>query len=128
MGNSGVILLIDSDPILNNANQCALHPRGYTVLTATSFSEARALLAETEPDIILIEAILPDGDGFDFCKEIYGTTTASIVFLTSKSDDKDMVRGLELGADEYIRKPCRVDLIIARVEVVMRRRRRGRIR
>jgi len=91
-------------------------------MTATSYSEARTILNEAEPDIIIMEVILPDGNGFNFCTEISSRTGASIVFLTVKSDKKDMIRGIKLGCDEYIQKPFCKDVMIARIEAVMRRR------
>ncbi|MCL2216360.1 MAG: response regulator [Defluviitaleaceae bacterium] len=122
MENKGTILLVDNDFYLNNMNQNEFYRRGYAVLTATSYSEARAILNATEPDIIIMEVILPDGNGFNFCNEISGNTEASIVFLTVKSDKKDMIRGIKLGCDEYIQKPFCKDVMIARVEAIMRRR------
>jgi DNA-binding response OmpR family regulator len=124
MGANGVILLVDDDVRLNNSNRRALEFRRFTVHTATSFTEANRLLFELNPDIIMMEAILPDGDGFDFCTRIYGTTTASIIFLTAKTSADDVVRGIKTGGDEYIEKPCYRDIMIARVENVMRHRKR----
>ena len=122
MENKGTILLVDDDFYLNNANQNEFYRRGYLVLTATSCNEARAMLKEVEPDIIIMEVVLPDGNGFNFCNEISSRTEASIVFLTIKSDKKDMIRGIKLGCDEYIYKPYCRDVMVARVEAIMRRR------
>ena len=118
------IMLIDNDPYQNNAMRCEFSWLGYSMLTATSFGEARAMLEDNEPDLILMEADLPDGDGFDFYKEIRGRTAASIIFLTVKSDDADMIRGLKMGVDEYIKKPFDRKVMVARVENVMKWRRR----
>ena len=120
----GTVMLIDNDPYQNNAMRYEFKLQGYSVLTATSFGEARAMLEDNEPDLILMEADLPDGDGFDFYKEIRGRTSASIIFLTVKSDNKDMVRGLKMGVDEYIMKPFDKDVMLARVEVVMKLRKK----
>ena len=127
MENNGIILLVDNDLYLNNTNQNNFYWRDYTVLTATSYNEARMMLRKTEPDIIIMEAILPDGDGFDFCREIVSETLASIVFLTIKTDSSDMVRGFTLGADEYLKKPIHREVLAARIEVVMRRRKRTEV-
>ena len=120
----GTILLVDNDPHQNNAMRCEFSWRDYTVLTATSFGEARAMLTKNEPDLILMEAELPDGDGFDFYKEIRSRTSASIVFITVKSDDRDLVRGLKLGVDEYIKKPFNKEVMAARVDAVMKWRKK----
>ena len=122
MGANGVILLVDDDVKLNISNRRTLEFRRFTVHTATSFTEANRLLFEFNPDIIMMEAILPDGDGFDFCKQIYGATTASIIFLTVKTSADDVARGIKTGGDEYIEKPCCRDILVARVENIMRRR------
>ena len=122
MLKSGTILLVDSDPEQNNLNQCIFYPRGFTVLTATTIAHAWRILLEYEPDIILMEAILPDGDGFELIKELKNKTNASIVFLTYRADDKDVIDGLNLGASDYIKKPYHSDLLIARVELAMRNR------
>jgi DNA-binding response OmpR family regulator len=120
------MLLVDSDTDLNNANQCIFYPQGYTVLTATSIACARVILRETEPDIIMMETNLPDGNGFDFCKGLYGKTAASIIFLTSRTGGENMAKGIRLGAVDYIEKPVDKDIIIARVEAIMRCRRERR--
>ena len=114
---------MDSDHEQNNLTQCAFFPRGYTVLTATSIALARQILCEHEPDIILMETTLPDGDGFEFIAELIDATRASILFVTCKADDKDAVKGLRLGASDYIKKPLHRDLLITRVELAMRHRR-----
>ncbi|MCL2851603.1 MAG: response regulator [Defluviitaleaceae bacterium] len=126
MNNNGIILLVDNDLCLNNETQNEFYKRDYTVLTATSYSEARAILKEADPDVIIMEAILPDGDGFDFFKEISGCTTASIVILTSKSDRSDVIRGIKMGCEEYIKKPFRKDVMIARIEALIQWRKRWR--
>ena len=113
---------MENDADLNNANRCYFELRRYKVHTATSLTEARSLLGEAQPDIIMMEAVLPDGDGFDFCKEIYGKTQANIIFLTSRTGKIDMVKGMKSGADEYIGKPYCTNVMMARVEAVMRRR------
>jgi DNA-binding response OmpR family regulator len=120
METKGTILLVDDDFYLNNTNQNEFYRRGYAVLTATSCDEARTILNEAKPDIIIMEVVLPDGNGFSFFSEI--STEASIVFLTILSDKKDMIKGIKLGCDEYIQKPFCKDVMIARVEAIMRRR------
>jgi DNA-binding response OmpR family regulator len=122
MENKGTILLVDDDFYLNNTNQNEFYRRGYSVLTATSYGEARTILSEAEPDIIIMEVALPDGNGFSFCTEITSRTEASIVFLTAKSDKEDIIEGLKLGCAEYIQKPFSKDVMVARIEAVMRRR------
>ena len=125
MDSSGTVLMVENDSRTINANRKALEFRRFKVHTATTYSEAHGMIYDLRPDIILMEAELPDGDGFSFCNEIYGTTTASIVFLTVKADLADEMKGLTLGAFDYIKKPFNRDLMVTRVEAVMRRRKRS---
>jgi DNA-binding response OmpR family regulator len=122
---SGIILLIEDDTDLNNANRRALEMKQYTVLTAKNLGEAKAHLNSTEPDIILLDVMLPDGNGFSFCEEIRERTRAHILFLTAKSEHIDRMRGLQTGGDDYITKPFHAGELLARVEAAMRRRRIG---
>jgi len=124
--NNGIILLVEDDADLNNANRRALILRQYTVHIALTLAEARERLGETEPDIILLDIMLPDGDGFSFCNEIRKKTQAHIIFLTAKAEHEDMVRGLSTGGDDYITKPFHAGELLARVESAMRRRKMDR--
>jgi DNA-binding response OmpR family regulator len=122
MKNKGTILLVDNDLYLNNISQNEFYRRDYAVLTATTYRDARQILNKTEPDVIIMEMALPDGNGLEFFEEITGQTTASVIFLTSQSACCDMISGIKLGCDEYISKPFSKDVMVARVEAVMRRR------
>jgi len=125
MDSIGTVLMVENDRRTINANRRALEFRRFMVYTATTYNEAHNMIHDLQPDIILMEAELPDGDGFSFCEEVYGTTTASIIFLTFKSDKTDEIKGLKLGAYDYIKKPFNKDLMVARVEAVMRWRKRS---
>ena len=83
---------------------------------ATEFSLAK-------PDVIVMEAALPDGDGFTFCREIRGQTSAYILFLTGKTDNEDAKQGLRSGGDMYVTKPFHMPELMARIEAAMWRRR-----
>jgi DNA-binding response OmpR family regulator len=125
MDNQGTVLLIEDNAALNDANSRALRLRGFTVLTALTLTKARNILYEHEPDVILLDVMLPDGDGFSFCEEIRGKTAAHILFLTAKTEQEDMVRGLTGGGDDYITKPFHPEELMARVGAAMRRRKIG---
>ncbi len=116
------VLLVEDNVELNEINKRALEGAGYMVLTALTLSKAREHLADNEPDIILLDVILPDGDGYNFCEEIRDTTDAHILFLTSCSEHADKIRGLSIGGDDYITKPFMLEELIQRVAAVMRRR------
>jgi len=123
MISNGTVLLIDNDDNQNISNRGVLERKRYTVHTATDIACARSMIWETEPDVIVMEAVLPDGDGFAFCQEIRGQTTAYIFFLTSKADSAKI--GFRSGGDMYITKPFHMPEFVARVEIAMRRRREG---
>ena len=120
--NRATILLIEDNAGLNDANAQALKLRGYTVLTAENLAEAREKLAQGSPDVILLDVMLPDGSGFDFCKEIRGKTNAYILFLTAKAAHEDMVRGMTGGGDAYITKPYHPEEMLVKVDAAIRRR------
>ena len=122
MASSGTILLIDSDRNQNISNRGALERQRYTVHTATDYAEARRVMREAEPDIIVMEAELPDGDGFTFCREIRRQTSAHILFLTHKADTEDTKLGFSSGGDMYITKPFHMPELMARVEAAMWRK------
>jgi len=130
MADNGTILLIEADPYINNANRCALMFNQYTVHTVSTISCARQFLTGIMPDLILMEAILPDGDGFDFCREISGRgvsrASPQIIFLSIKTDAADVVMGLKAGADDYIRKPAETDEVVASIEAKLRSRKINR--
>ena len=125
MTNSGTILLVEDDEDLNNANRRALELMRHTVHAARTLAQARAILDGTEPDVILLDVMLPDGDGFTFCREIRERTQAHILFLTAKAEHEDLLNGLAIGGDDYITKPFHVRELLARVEAAMRRRKIG---
>jgi DNA-binding response OmpR family regulator len=123
MPHKGVVLLVEDNVQLNTANSRALRLHGYETHTAQTLSGARGLLSQMEPDVILLDVMLPDGDGVDFCAEIRGKTQAHILFLTAKTAGGDRVRGLLTGGDDYIMKPFHPAELMARIAAVMRRRR-----
>lgn len=88
------VLLVEDNEALSAINRRALALAGYGVQAATSLAQAREALAAAQPDIILLDVLLPDGNGIDFCAEIRDATDAHILFLTSCAAHEDRVRGL----------------------------------
>jgi DNA-binding response OmpR family regulator len=120
------VLIVEDNRQLADINRRALELQGYAVFTAFSLAEARAHLETIEPDVILLDVMLPDGDGMDFAAEITSHgITSQIVFLTAKTADEDRYRGLGVG-DDYITKPFAPMELIARVEAALVRRERRR--
>jgi DNA-binding response OmpR family regulator len=110
------VLLIEDNKQLNDANRRYLELAGYEVEIAFLISEAREKLYQFEPDVILLDIMLPDGDGVDFCTEIHGKTDAMIIFLTAKAAEEDTVRGLGAGGHVYLTKPYSPAVMLSYVE------------
>jgi len=113
-----VILLVEDDINLNKFNRRALETEGYSVCSAGTLEQARGLLEKTAPDLILLDVKLPDGNGFDFCKELRGKSHYSavpVLFLTSVNDNEGELEGLRSGGTDYLRKPYGIELLRIRV-------------
>lgn len=97
---------------------------GHEVVKAASLTEARSALAEAEPDLILLDVMLPDGSGFDFLRELRSepkTSAIPVMMITARGDEADRVSGLDSGADDYIVKPFMPRELTARIRAVLRR-------
>jgi DNA-binding response OmpR family regulator len=116
------VLLVEDNEKLNAINRRALEGAGHKVLTALTLAEARERLGANDPEVILLDVLLPDGSGIDFCGEIRGDTDAHILFLTSRTEHEDRIRGLDTGGDDYITKPYKLEEMLSRVRAAMRRR------
>ena len=114
------VLIADDDTVLCRNIALALETEGYRTRTATTAAEAAASAAGS--DLILLDVMLPDGTGFDCCKQLRAVTDAPILFLTSCSDELEIVRGLDAGADDYITKPFRLQELLSRIRANLRRR------
>lgn len=121
MDKDKYILLVEDNKHLNKINSRALCLAGYRVLTALTLKEAREHLAGTEPDAIILDILLPDGNGVDFCREIREYTAAPILFLTSVSGVEQALAGIRAGGDDYLNKPFHIELLLARIEAFWRR-------
>jgi DNA-binding response OmpR family regulator len=121
-----LILIVEDDERLNNIHKYLLESEGYDVITAHALEEARILLVNNSPDLILLDVMLPDGRGFDFCREIRPTTSAHIIFLTAVTDPNSEMEGLEAGGDDYLRKPYGIELLCKRVEIGLRQKQKSK--
>lgn len=115
------ILIVEDDKSINDILFHTLKSEGYTPYSAFSLKDARDYLNVNWPDLILLDLNLPDGDGFQLCKEINLNNSIPIIILTAKSDIVDKVLGLELGADDYITKPFHIKEVISRIRAIFRR-------
>ncbi|WP_066716477.1 response regulator transcription factor [Clostridium sp. Marseille-P299] len=115
------ILMIDDDIELLEVNAKFLRNEGYKVITATNAIDGINLLSNYNPSCILLDIMLPKLNGFDACKIIRQTTNAPIIFLSGKVGEEDKVKGLFLGADDYVTKPYSLRELSARIHVNIKR-------
>ncbi len=113
------ILVIEDEPTIADAIDYALATEGLTVVRATTLQAARELF--TTADLLVLDVSLPDGSGFDFCRDVRATSSVPVIFLTSRASEIDRVVGLEIGADDYVVKPFSPRELSARVRAVLRR-------
>ncbi len=98
---------------------------GYNVICAACGEEGLNCVSEHQPDLVLLDLMLPGIDGLEICRRLRkqeGTKETPIIMLTAKGEESDVVKGLELGADDYVTKPFSIKVLLARVKTVMRRR------
>jgi DNA-binding response OmpR family regulator len=120
-----LILIVEDDKRLSHINRHALESEGYEVQAVFTLEKARTLLKSITPDVILLDVKLPDGTGFDLCREIRGETDAYIIFLTSVQESSGEMEGLVVGGDDYLRKPYDIDLLFERVKKGLRHERKA---
>lgn len=115
------ILIIDDDKKLNNLLNDYLAKTGFKVVTVTHPDDAFRALKRELPDIIILDIMLPDMDGFQVCKKIRTEYSVPIIMLTARGEVTDRIVGLELGADDYMPKPFEPRELVARIQSVLRR-------
>lgn len=115
------IIIVEDDVSLNNGIVLSLQQENYEFTQCFTVREAKRCLSKTEFDLIILDVNLPDGNGFDLCKEIRKLSSTPIIFLTANDMEIDEVTGLELGGDDYITKPFSLMVLRARISVLLRR-------
>jgi two-component system OmpR family response regulator len=121
------VLLVDDEDNLRSMLEAALRYSGFEVSSIADGRAALDLVSRTAPDLILLDVMLPDLDGFEVCRRLKATgSTVPIVFLSARDSTEEKVRGLTLGGDDYLAKPFSLEELVARVETVLRRAARGR--
>jgi DNA-binding response OmpR family regulator len=115
------ILVVDDEKRLVSLIEAYLAQAGFRVLTASNGQEALLLAREEQPDLILLDIMMPEMDGYEFMRIHHRDQYTPVIFITAKVDEDDKVLGLELGADDYITKPFRPRELLARVRAVLRR-------
>lgn len=119
MGNT--IVFVDDEPEILNLVRDYLAREDFRVLTAANGKDGMALITAENPDLVLLDWMLPGKSGLEICKELRETSSVPIIMLTAKSEEVDRVLGLEFGADDYIVKPFSLRELLARVKTVLRR-------
>ena len=114
------IMLVEDDAPLAMGIEYALRKQGFMMTVAKNISEAHSFF-NNSIDLILLDVTLPDGNGYDFCKEIRLNSDVPLIFMTALDDEPNVVFGLDIGGDDYITKPVRTSELISRINALMRR-------
>ncbi len=115
------LLLVDDEPRIRRVLRLALEDEGYQVAEAANGYDALAALRRETPDVVLLDLMLPDRDGFTVCREIRRTSDVPVIMVTARTDSHDVVAGLEAGADDYVTKPLVAKELSARIRALLRR-------
>ena len=119
------ILLVEDNETIILGLEYLLIQEGYQIEAARNIKEAHKAAERDQIDLILLDISLPDGDGFDFCRMIKKDGDIPVIFLTAKEEELDVVKGLDMGADDYIVKPFRNRELVSRIKNVLRRNGKG---
>jgi len=116
------LLVVEDDRLLNNTLCYNLYASGYTVDSAVTSAEAVRFFEAQDYDLIVLDVNLPDGNGFDFCEQIKERRPdTAVIFLTANDMESDMLKGFELGADDYVTKPFTTMELLARVNLILQK-------
>jgi len=115
------VLIVDDEALIADSVDYALRKEGFQVITARDGAQALAMAREQQPDLVILDIMLPVMSGLEVCRAIRKESSMPIIMLTAKSEEVDRVVGLELGADDYVIKPFSMRELIARTKAVLRR-------
>lgn len=115
------ILLVEDDGTLAYGLEFTLKNEGFNVALADTLEGARKSFKNNKFDLILLDVKLPDGTGYDFCREVRKNSSIPIIFLTAFDEEVNVVLGLDIGGDDYITKPFRIRELVSRIKAVLRR-------
>ena len=121
VGSDGHILIVDDDAQIRQLTGKFLREHGHRVTTARDGREMRQALATASIDLVILDIMLPGGNGLDLCKEIRSNSSLPVIMLTARGSETDRIVGLEIGADDYVAKPFNPRELLARVNAVLRR-------
>ncbi len=115
------IIIVDDDETMNELVRVNLQPRGYEMISVTNGRRAIEIVRENNPDLVILDVMMPEMDGFEVCKALREFTDVPVLFLTAKGREQDLVRGFEVGGDDYVRKPFSLRELEARIQALLKR-------
>jgi len=123
VSDSTVVLVVEDDRNIVDLVRANLLVRGYSVVVSRTGGGVTDLVREHDPDIVLLDLMLPGVDGFDLCRDIRAESSVGIIVVSARRGEQDKVRALNLGADDYMTKPFGIDELLARITALLRRSR-----
>lgn len=115
------ILIVDDEPVILETVETKFRKEGFSTFVADSAEEGMRLFRRIKPDLVILDIMLPQRSGYDFCRAVRRDSQTPIIFVSAKADDADRIKGLELGADDYVVKPFNLSELAARVKAILRR-------
>ena len=115
--------MVEDEPSITAPLTEALEREGFDSAVARTAAEGVSLAGDLEPDLVLLDVMLPDGSGYDVCRELRRDSDVPIIMLTARGEETDRIVGLEVGADDYVLKPFSARELVARIRAVLRRAR-----
>ena len=116
-----VVMVVEDEASYQDALNVGLTVEGFVVVAASNIAQARELMDRSKPDLVLLDVMLPDGSGIDYCREIFDTSRVPVIMVSARTSEVDVVLGLEIGAADYVTKPYRLRELVARMRAVLRR-------
>jgi two-component system, OmpR family, KDP operon response regulator KdpE len=116
------VLVVDDEPQILRALRATLRGAGYTVDSAATAGDALTAAAAHPPEAVILDLVLPDGNGTDVCRELRTWSDAPVIVLSAVGEERQKIAALDAGADDYVTKPFSVDELLARLRAVLRRR------
>jgi two-component system response regulator MtrA len=114
------ILIVEDDDALRETLEIGLRSNGFDVCQSATGTDAIPVFEKHKPDLVLLDLMLPGKNGIEICHELRQTSGVPIIMLTARTDDNDMIRGLEAGADDYVTKPYKIEVLVSRIKARLR--------
>ena len=115
------ILIIDDEPAITETLEAKFRREGFITFTAESAEDGMRLFKKIKPDIVILDIMLPNRSGHDFCRAVRKENQTPIIFVSARASEEDRIAGLEMGADDYVVKPFNMSELVARVRAILRR-------